>query len=113
METNNKNIDGRLEKLALLCDATQSLFPEGKQAIIFELNQDDFKDIQSNFRRIDSEYKRFQIDMSGVECVFINTEIYNTIDTKDEVIKTEEIIIEEKPTFFQRLKDTFFGNKSR
>jgi hypothetical protein len=103
METNNQSNNGELEKLALICDGVQKLFPNGKQAIVFELNNMDFKKIQSNFREVDSEYKRFQIDMSGVECVFINQNIYNEI--KEETPKVE------KTGFFIRLKNRFFGNE--
>ena len=103
METNNQSNNGELEKLALICDGVQKLFPNGKQAIVFELNNTDFKKIQSNFREVDSEYKRFQIDISGVECVFINQNIYNEI--KEEIPKVE------KTGFFIRLKNRFFGNE--
>ena len=36
MDENKKSIDGIIEKLALITDSTQALFPEGKSALIFE-----------------------------------------------------------------------------
>lgn len=71
MAENQKSIDGIIEKLALITDAAQTLFPDGKSAIVFELNYDDFKKVQTNFRQIDQGYKQFKIDLSGVEVIFI------------------------------------------
>jgi hypothetical protein len=71
MAENQKSIDGIIEKLALITDATQTLFPDGKSAIVFELNYIDFKKVQTNFRQIDQGYKQFKIDLSGVEIIFI------------------------------------------
>jgi hypothetical protein len=71
MAEDQKSIDGVIENLALITDATQTLFPNGKSVIIFELQYDDFKKVQSNFRQIDQGYNQFKIDLSGVEVVFI------------------------------------------
>ena len=91
MEENQKSNDGVLENLALLTDGIQTLFPEGKVICVFELNDDDFKKVQSNFRKIDSGYKKFSIDMSGVEHVFIHEEINNNPISKfDDTTKVEE-----------------------
>ena len=46
MEENKESIVGVMEKLAMITDATQSLFPDGKTAIVFELPEVDFKEIQ-------------------------------------------------------------------
>ena len=72
MEENKKSIDGVLENLALITDAMQTLFPDGKMICVFELNDEDFKKVQKNFRKIDHGHKKFSIDMSGVEHVFIH-----------------------------------------
>jgi hypothetical protein len=71
MGENKKSIDGIIEKLALITDAAQTLFPTGKSAIVFELGYNDFKKMQRNFREVDSQYKKFKIDISGVEVIFI------------------------------------------
>jgi hypothetical protein len=77
MDENQKSTDGVLENLALITDAMQTLFPEGKMICVFELNNDDFKKVQSNFRKIDIGFKKFSIDMSGVEHVFIHEDNVN------------------------------------
>jgi len=71
MAENQKSIDGVMEKLALVADAIETLFPEGKSAIAFELNYDDFKKVQSNFRQIDHAYKQFKVEISNTEFMFL------------------------------------------
>jgi hypothetical protein len=71
MEENYKSIDGIIEKLALVSDAVETLFPEGKSAVVFQLKNEDFKKVQNNFREIDSNHKQFKIDISGVEFIFL------------------------------------------
>lgn len=87
MEEDKKSIGGVLENLALITDAMQTLFPEGKMICVFELNDEDFKKVQSNFRKIDRGHKKFSIDMSGVEHVFIHEE---SVDYSFEEPKKEE-----------------------
>lgn len=94
MGEDQKSIDGIIEKLALLTDASQQLFPNGKSALIFELNDLDFKKVQSNFREIDRHHTQFKIDLSGVEIIFI---LENSINEKP---KEEPI---KKRTFWNRL----------
>lgn len=89
MEEDKKSIGGVLENLALITDAMQTLFPEGKMICVFELNDEDFKKVQSNFRKIDRGHKKFSIDMSGVEHVFIHEE---SVDYSFEEPKKEEPI---------------------
>jgi hypothetical protein len=71
MDENKKSIDGIIEKLALITDSTQALFPEGKSALIFELNYNEFKNVQRNFKQVDQYHTQFKIDISGVEVIFI------------------------------------------
>lgn len=106
MAENKKNIEDILEKLNLITEAAEELFPNSKQILIFELNNEDFKEIQKNFREIDKNKLRFKIDISGKEIVFINNEIYNT--KEEETI--EEDNIEEKLSFWKRL---FFRKSSK
>jgi hypothetical protein len=94
MAENKKNIEDILEKLTLITEAAEELFPDSKQILIFELNNEDFKEIQKNFREIDNNKLRFKIDISGKEIVFINNEIYKT---------KEEEVIEKKVSFWKRL----------
>lgn len=94
MEEDKKSIGGVLENLALITDAMQTLFPEGKMICVFELNDEDFKKVQSNFRKIDRGHKKFSIDMSGVEHVFIHEE---SVDYSFEEPKKEEPIKKTSP----------------
>lgn len=89
MEEDKKSVDGVLENLALITDAMQTLFPEGKMICVFELNDIDFKKVQNNFRKIDRGHKKFSIDMSGVEHVFIHED---SVDYSFEEPKKEEPI---------------------
>jgi len=71
MEENQKSIDGIIEKLALVADAIDSLFPDGKSAIAFELKSNDFKRVQHNFRQVDHTHKQFKIVISNTEFMFL------------------------------------------
>jgi hypothetical protein len=71
MAENEKSIDGVIEKLALIADAIDNLFPEGKTAIAFELNKEDFKKVQGNFRQIDQHHKQFKVEISNTEFMFL------------------------------------------
>jgi hypothetical protein len=83
MEENYKSIDGIVEKLALIVEATDNLFPNGKMAVVFQLNDDDFKRVQDNFREIDRGHKEFKIDISGTEFIFLQETLLT--DEKDTI----------------------------
>lgn len=83
MEENYKSIDGVIDKLALVSDALESLFPDGKSAVVFQLNTEDFKKVQNNFRDVDRNHKQFKIDISGIEFIFL--EETSLTDEKDTV----------------------------
>ena len=70
----NKESIGVIEKLAILADAMENIFPYGKPLAVFELSLNDYKSVQTHFRTIDHHHKQFKIDMSGVEMVFILNE---------------------------------------
>ena len=84
MAENQKSIDGIIEKLALVADGLQTLFPDGVMAIAMELKLEDFKKIQKNFRDIDRDYKKFKIDISGIEFMFLLKD-ESSIDVEDKV----------------------------
>ena len=83
MGENQKSIDGIIEKLAMVSDAMDNLFPAGRKAVVFELKTDDFKKVQSNFREVDSAHKQFKIHISGIEFIFLLDELLN--DGKDKI----------------------------
>jgi hypothetical protein len=77
MAENQKSIDGIIEKLAMIADAADELFPNGKMAIAFELKEVEFKKVQENFREIDRLHKQFKIEISGNEFMFLLDESSN------------------------------------
>lgn len=100
MEENQKGIDGRLEKLAIITDALEDLFPSGQKVVIIELEKEEYKSVQKNFRDVDRNHKRFKIEISNVEFVFIQ-EGANFVD---ETPKKELEIKDSKiKNFFGRL----------
>ena len=102
MAETEKNVIGVMEKLALISDAATSIFPKGKSAILFELNEKDFKKVLGHFRQIDQGHKKFKIDMSGVEMVFILEGEYEEPKVNEEPVKK---------SFIKRLFP-FIGRKS-
>lgn len=85
MAENQESTPNIIESLAMVTDAIQTIFPEGKVICVYELNQTDFKKVQENFRKIDHQHQRFSVDISGLEHVFINEEsIKETLEKKEE-----------------------------
>jgi hypothetical protein len=97
MGETEKNINDILEKLVIVTDAANNIFPEGKTILVYELDDDNFKDVQKNFRKIDNNRLRFKIEISGTEIVFINNKIY-----EEEVIE-EKVVEKRKIGFWERL----------
>jgi hypothetical protein len=96
MEENQKSIDGIIEKLALVADAIDSLFPDGKSAIAFELKSGDFKRVQNNFRQVDHTHKQFKIVISNTEFMFLLDGL--SIDETDRFSETLSQIKSSKDT---------------
>ena len=105
MEENKESFIGVIEKLALVTDGIQNIFPDGKVICVYELDEEDFKKVQENFRKIDHSHKRFSIDISGVEHVFIH-EAFERLNEKKE-IKTEII---KKQSWIKKILSSFKGS---
>ena len=110
MEEDKKSIDGVLENLALLTDGMQTLFPEGKIICVYELNDVDFKKVQSNFRAIDRMHKRFNIDISGVEHVFVHEEYSNQL-IRNKIVEDTETNIDKKDVKISLIRRILSGFK--
>jgi hypothetical protein len=104
MAKNEESIVGDLEKLALITDGMQNIFPDGVGAIVFELRPHDFYRVKNYFKQLKTDGSRFKIDISGVEVIFI---LEGTIEEKIE----DEPIIEKKSFWSQIL--TKFNRKSK
>ena len=61
---------GTIEKLALLADSMQKLF-KGKSLVVFELKEREYRDVMENYKNIDQSHKKFTIDISGTDFIFI------------------------------------------
>jgi hypothetical protein len=70
MAENKEDDIGVIEKLAMISDAMEDLFPDGKIIGVFELGKKDYRKVQKHFRDVDRSHKKFKIDISGVEFVF-------------------------------------------
>jgi hypothetical protein len=89
-----ESVVGDLEKLALITDGIQNVFPDGVGVIVFELKPHDYYRVKNNFKQLNTKEDRFKIDISGVEVIFI---LEGSIETE---IKKEEKPIEEKKSFW-------------
>jgi len=74
MAKNKTELDGILEKMALIAEGIQDIFQESKSLVILELNKKDFKDLQDNFRDIDKQHNKFNIEISNVDFIIVDKE---------------------------------------
>jgi hypothetical protein len=81
MDENQKPDLGHLEKLAILSDSFQDLFPNGSSLVVFELFEDDYRKMQKHFRSVDHHHEQFTVEISGVDFHFM---------LKKELISTDE-----------------------
>lgn len=105
MEENKESVGGVIEQLALLTDGMQNIFPEGKIICVYELNDEDFKKVQENFRKIDHAHKRFSIDISGVEHAFIHQDFVRTEKKEPPKIETPK-----KQSWIKKVLSSFKGS---
>lgn len=82
MEKNPEVIYGLVERMALISDAIDNLFVNGKKVIVIELNKFDFEETKKQFRNVDPTLNQFKIDISGVEFIFILDELLNVSEDK-------------------------------
>jgi hypothetical protein len=78
MAKNNKSVNELVERLAVLSDSVDKFFPNGKKMVVFELNKNEFENAKIQFGMMGGEVKRFNVDMSGVEIIFIEDGLLNT-----------------------------------
>jgi len=86
MENNSQVIYGLIERMALVSDAIDSLFVNGKKVIVIELNKFDFEQTKKQFKNVDPKLNQFKIDISGIEFIFILDELLNVSEDKTEEI---------------------------
>ena len=44
---------------------------KGKSLVVFELKEREYRDVMENFKDIDQSHKKFTIDISGTDFIFI------------------------------------------
>jgi len=93
------SVGGILEKLALIIDGCQNLFPKGDIVMVFELEDEDFKKVQQNFRQIDHYHKKFTINMSEVQLVFIHKDYVLVNDLEEEKPEPKGLVNKIKKLF--------------
>ena len=80
-ETEENNI-GLITKIALLADAVEQVFPNGKGAVVFELNEDDFNRAKKELLVPSPDLNQFKVDMSGTEIIFLKDGLLNDAEDK-------------------------------
>jgi hypothetical protein len=86
MEKSPEIIYGVIERMALISDAIDNLFVNGRKVIVIELNKVDFEETKKQFKNVNLSLNQFKIDISGVEFIFILDELLNVSEDKVEEI---------------------------
>lgn len=102
MAEDKEDTIGVMEKLALISDAIDSLFPKGKRVILLELGKDEYQSVSQNFRMGDRGNKKFSIDISGTEFIFLSDELL--IDGVDTLLNSPSEPINRINIFFGLLR---------
>lgn len=71
MEKNKESDLGILNKLALVGEGIQNIINKGKSTIIFELNDEDYKQTVSQFNEVDPKLDKFKIEISEIDFIFL------------------------------------------
>lgn len=108
MAEDKNGFENILTNLALIVDGAQTLFPTSKSVLIYELNQNDFNIVKSNFRYLKIDDNEIKIDISGTEIIFILENSYK-IEPEFEEPEVEEVI---EPTRWEKIKNLFIRKKS-
>lgn len=104
MGENKNDFNTILENLALVIDGAQQIFPTSKSVLIYELNQQTFNFVKSNFKNLKVDETQIKIEISGTEIIFILENSY--------MKKEEKIITPEEKKLFEKLKQLFTRKKS-
>ena len=107
MGENNESDNKILEELAVVTDKIQTTFPKSKSTVIFEMEEYEFAKTKTIFNIFDSNIKRFKIDISETEIVFLNGNIFNEEEKLEEPEPVEEPVEEpKKVSWFRKLFPT-------
>ena len=62
---------GDLEKMALVSDALEDLFPDSEIGVYVLLNKEEFRDKVSKLSDIKEDTDKYSINISGIDFIFI------------------------------------------
>ena len=80
MEKNKEGVNGLIEGLAMLSDEVGKVFPKGKSAVVYSLNDEDFNFVKAQVGNFDNSTKQFKIDISGIEFIFLKDELLTGVE---------------------------------
>jgi hypothetical protein len=66
-----------MEKFALLADAIENMYPNGKGVVVFELKENDFDETQKELLIPSQVGPQFKVDISGTEFIFLKHALLN------------------------------------
>jgi len=100
MGENKNDFNTKLIDLAEIVDKTQNVFPNSKSVILYEMSQNEFNYVKSNFQNVKVDQTQISIEISNTEIVFILENSYKIEN------KVEELVVEKpkqkKSRFFKR-----------
>jgi hypothetical protein len=102
MAENKDSFENVLTNLALITDGVQSLYPNSKSVLIYELNRTDFSKVRVNFKNIKLDETQIKLEISGTEVIFI----------LEGSFKEEPKQVEIKETRLQKFKKFLFKKSS-
>ncbi len=77
MAENSKDTNRLMEKFALLADAIENMYPNGKGVVVFELKENDFDETQKELLIPSQVGPQFKVDISGTEFIFLKHALLN------------------------------------
>jgi len=77
MAETSKDTNRLMEKFALLADAIENMYPNGKGVVVFELKENDFDETQKELLIPSQVGPQFKVDISGTEFIFLKHELLN------------------------------------
>jgi hypothetical protein len=80
MEKIKDNVNGVLQKFALVADSLYEVFPNGKSVVVFSLNREDFDFMKAQVNNFNKGETQFKVDISGIEFIFLKDELLNDVE---------------------------------
>jgi len=111
MGENNESDNKVLDELAIITDKIQTVLPKSKSTIIFEMDDYEFAKTKKIFSIFDDKIRRFKIDISDTEIVFLNENIFFDEPELPEIDESDDKLPEPKPEKTSWFRKLFPGRK--